>query len=124
MFSSKLLQLSKGPSNVSYSLRFKSSYQMKDEIEKCASHFQDIAESCRKKEGRGCRTANPSIKCVTVSPPRICKKIMPPKHSFREKLLAENRHLWCPCLNECCCLSHFVHKVKPSKISLNDVVRH
>lgn len=119
MFSSKLLHLTKIPSKFPLAMRHKSNYQLKEQVDKCVTHFHSNKESCAKKVGRGCRSANPSIKCVSVSPERICKKIVAPKESYREMLLAAQRHIRKPCVNECCCLADFMHKV-----SVNDVVRH
>lgn len=124
MFSSKLLRLTTNPSKLSTAYRSKSNYQMKEPVDKCVNHFRGIKKSCAKKEGSGCRSANASIKCVPISPQWICEKIEAPKLCFRDMLLATKQHLYRHCMNECCCLDNFVHKVKYSKIMLNDVVRH
>lgn len=121
MFSSKLLRLTKYPSPLTTTSRFSSNYRMKEPVDKCVSHFQGVKKSCFKKEASGCRMANPSIKCVSISPERICEKIEAPKKCFRDMLLAAKQHIHRECINECCCLANFVHY---SKISLNDVVRH
>lgn len=97
---------------------------MKEPIEKCLNHFKGIEDSCVKKEGLGCRSANSSIKCVHISPERICEKIKAPKESYREMLSATSSHIRTPCRSECCCLENFVHKKYESKISMNDVARH
>lgn len=124
MFPSKLLQITMSPSKLSCISRSKSSYQLKEPVDKCVSHFEGIRPNCVKKEGLGCRSPNSSIKCIQVSPVRICEKMKAPRESFREMLLAKKRHIRRPCVNECCCLDHFVHRVKVPKISLQDVVRH
>lgn len=116
MFSSKLLQITKNPSNLSMPQRLKSNYQMKETADKCVTCFQGIRNSCVKKEGKGCRRASSSIKCVKISSERICEKIRPPTMSFREKLHSENRHIRKPCPNECCCMDYFVDKVKDCKL--------
>lgn len=126
MFSSKFLQVTKSmlPSGSLITPRFKSTYQMKEPAEKCLNHFKAIEDSCVKKEGLGCRSANSSIKCVHVSPERICEKIKAPKESYREMLLSAKVRVRRPCVNECCCLADFVHKARKFKIEMDDVVRH
>ncbi|KAG4076450.1 hypothetical protein HA402_005893 [Bradysia odoriphaga] len=118
MFSSKFLHLTKNPNQlVSMARRFKCSgcYEMNEPVDKCVSYVQNSENRCVKKEGLHCRSPNPSIKCVNVSPQRICTKIAAPMQSFSEMLLAYNQHIRAPCLNECCCLEpsdpDYVHKV-------------
>lgn len=126
MFSSKFLQVTKSmlPSGSLISHRLKSTYQMKEPVEKCLNHFQGIEDGCVKKGGLGCRSANSSIKCVYRSPERVYEKIKAPNESYREMLLSAKGRVSRPCVNECCCLADFVHTARKFKIAMEDVVRH